>query len=484
MLHPSTKRLIDKLDEMTRKQRVAWEESENGAVTHDTEGYRVTLTPPPHTLLLTDTQGREIETCTPEDFAGETDVSGRPYVDFVEDMYREAHRHARGAEKAISALLSALEQAAADEAPEAEAAPETFEHIEDEGDDSRPLEDHEMPEYEGQADMQAAVAAMADEVNSPPEANFAAVDAAPEPEAPAAPYAPFAGSEESARVYATAAEFAAPAAPEPVAAVEDMPEDIQAPEPFAETSPAEAEPEPFSSEETVWDTIRNAGHAAPEAAPEPEPQPLETPAEPAPQPAPVFGSGMFSGSMGDLGRYRSAPPAAPAEPEHQPAEAPAALTPEPTPEPPPLPDPEPAPEPPQRFSLSGITSGFGLGSTQQAAPRTQPADPDPVPAAPATAQTETRKIIDGTIDLPDALPEYAPEPLPEPAPAMDLRMEEDEEFGFTEADLMPGIPAQPLPAASESSVSEQPHVETAATHEAEPEDDPPPKPARRFNPWN
>jgi len=425
MLHPSTKRLIDKLDEMTRRQRVAWEENDNGSVTHDTEGYRVTLTAPPHTLLLTDTLGREIETCTPDDFSGETDASGRPYMDFVEDMYREAHRHARGAEKAISALLNALDQAASEVPDEVETAPETFEHVEDEGDDSRPLEDHEVPEYEGQADMQAAVAAMANEVNGPPETNFAAVNvpepepepepqpapvaAAPEPEAPADPYAPFAGSEESARVYATAAEFVAPAAPEP----------------FAETSPTEAEPEPFSSEATVWDTIRSAGHAAPEAAPEPEPaeltepeavaqptedswhrpepepQPPEAPAEPAPRPAPVFGSGLFSGSMGDLGRYRSAPPAAPAEPEPQPVADPAALAPEPTPEPPPLADPQPAPEPPQRFSLSGITSGFGLGSTQQPATRTQPAEPVP----PFTAPIEARKIIDGTIDLPDALPE-------------------------------------------------------------------------------
>jgi hypothetical protein len=531
MLHPSTKRLIDKLDEMTRRQRVAWEENDNGSVTHDTEGYRVTLTAPPHTLLLTDTLGREIETCTPDDFSGETDASGRPYMDFVEDLYREAHRHARGAEKAISALLSALDQAASEVPDKVETAPETFEHVEDEGDDSRPLEEHEMPEYEGQADMQAAVAAMADEVNGPPETNVAAVDApepepepepqpafesaaapvftpmpepeaplpepdvqldpaaaAPEPEAPADPYAPFEGSEESARVYATAAEFVAPAAPEP----------------FAETSPAEAEPEPFSSEETVWDTIRNAGHTAPEAAPEPEPpelaepeamaqpaedawhtpepepQPPEAPAEPAPRPAPVFGSGMFSGSMGDLSRYRSAPPAAPAEPEPQPVAEPAALAPEPTPEPPPLPDPEPAPEPPQHFSLSGITSGFGLSSTLQPATRTQPAEPVP----PSTAPTEPRKIIDGTIDLPDALPEYAPEPLPEPVQEMDLRMEEDEEFGFTDADLMPGIPAEPLPAVFKSSASEPPHVEKSATQETDSEDGPPPKPARRFNPWN
>jgi len=63
-------------------------------------------------------------------------------------------------------------------------------------------------------------------------------------------------------------------------------------------------------------------------------------------------------------------------------------------------------------------------------------------------------------------------------------MEEDEEFGFTEADLMPGIPAEPLPAAIGSSASEPPHVEKPSTQETGSEDGPPPKPARRFNPWN
>ena len=177
MLHPSTKRLIDKLDEMTRKQRVGWEESDNGSIKHDTEGYRVTLTAAPHSLLLTDTLGREIETCTPEDFAGETDANGQPYTDFIEALYREAHRHARGAEKAISALLSSLDEADTEDGGDAEAAgplsgPESFEHPEDEGDESHPLEDHELPEpeYEGQADMQAAIAAMADEMSEAPPA--------------------------------------------------------------------------------------------------------------------------------------------------------------------------------------------------------------------------------------------------------------------------------------------------------------------------
>ena len=58
MLHPSTKRLIDKLGDMTRRQKVAWQEADDGSITHDTEGYRVTLTPEPHAVLLTDSQGR------------------------------------------------------------------------------------------------------------------------------------------------------------------------------------------------------------------------------------------------------------------------------------------------------------------------------------------------------------------------------------------------------------------------------------------
>lgn len=512
MLHPSTKRLIDKLDEMTRKQRVGWQESDDGAVKHDTEGYRVTLTAAPHALLLTDTQGREIETCSPEDFVGETDATGRPYAEFIEDLYREAHRHARGAEKAISALLSSLDEADAEDVPTPvvadapHAEPETFEHAEDEGDESRPLEDHEMPEFEGQADMQAAVAAMADEVNAEP-VSLAAQETAlatdsmpvvepamaaepeqvepltpsepvapsPVPAEPAAPYAPFAGSTETARPYAVAAEFAAPAAPEPEAIAEEA---------HVVTSSATELPaaEPFSGENDVWNAIRGTSEPVEEAAPAAEPV-----APPASQPAPVFGAGLFSSSMGDLSRYRTDTPAtqetepatlepAPAEqaapevsqaPEAEPAPAFAAdVTPEPEPE-----QPAPAPAAPQSFSLSGITSGFGLGSTHSAH--------RPQPEAPLTAaEPQERKIIDGTVDLPDSLPEA------EPALASGMRMEEDEDFGFTDADLMPGVEASPVPAASEAAPDSSAPAETASEPEAEPEPLPPHRPTQRFNPWN
>jgi len=505
MLHPSTKRLIDKLDEMTRKKRVGWEESDNGAIKHDTEGYRVTLTAAPHSLLLTDTLGREIETCTPEDFAGETDATGRPYSEFVEDLYREAHRHARGAEKAISALLSSLDEADAkeDDAETAEAAPfsqpESFDHAEDDGDESSPLEDHELPEpeYEGQADMQAAIAAMADQMNAVPPAAAhmaedyeleAAPEADPEPavappampattEAPvdtpapapepepviqADPYAPFAGSEDTARTYAVAAEFEPPAPP-------NQPETVEA-EPSAD--------EPFGGENEVWEAIRNSGEEPEVTIAEPE-VPEEEPAASVQRPAPVFGSSLFSSSLSDLSQYRPqdaspAPESAP-EPASEPTSEAAPEPqfehqPDPSPEVAPDPAPEPAPEQPtsRSFSLSGITSGFGLGSTHSGHRVQQEAPPAAAPPA-------ERGVIDGTVDLPEDAPAAAVET------AVEWRMEQDEEFGFTEADLKPGIPAKPLPAVVETA----PEPETPSQDsDTDADAAPPPRPNRRFNPWN
>ena len=586
MLHPSTKRLIEKLDEMTRKQRVAWKESENGAVTHDTEGYRVTLTPAPHTMYLTDTQGREIETCVPEDFTGETGADGQPFTNFVAALYGEAHRHARGAEKAISALLDSLDQADAEGVPEPEpmAAPEaeTFEHAEDEGDDSQPLEEQGLPEYEGQADMQAAVAAMADEVNAtdnpetapaeaeaepaheapasqveqppqPPETARAEPPPEPEPQPvadtppapePAAPapveppvaatpaaastYAPFSGSTENATAYAVAAEFAAPA-----------------PAPAEEAEPPAEPPQrdTLSGDNDIWEAIQNAGAsdetattAEPAAETEPpqaditttpqqEPEPVPEP-EPAPanKPGPVFGGGLFSGGMGSLDRYRtqaSEPPAPAPEPEPpaepkpapvaeavptpQPEPKPAAPEPEPVaetapppqsepqpeapkaaepmageaaPEPPSEPEPEPAPAPPkQRFSLSGITSGFGLGANHPPARSQMPAEP-PEPKAAAEPEAPTRKVIDGTVDLPDAPPE------PPLELSQGVRMEDDDGFGFTDADLMPGVEAAPLPAAPQPPEAPKPAEPVSKTDQADSKEEEAQRPARRFNPWN
>jgi hypothetical protein len=178
MLHPSTKRLIDKLGDMTRRQRVTWQEAENGQMTHDTEGYRVTLTPDPYAVLLTDAQGREIETCSPYDFNDEFDADGRPYALFVEELYREAKRHARGAEEAISAVLAGLTAVETDVGDEpadliddadAEAMPEASgeDAVEDPLDDSSPLEPEAYLELDSQSDITSAVASLASQVNTP-----------------------------------------------------------------------------------------------------------------------------------------------------------------------------------------------------------------------------------------------------------------------------------------------------------------------------
>tara|TARA_R100001244_G_scaffold28980_1_gene28252 strand:+ start:4396 stop:6048 length:1653 start_codon:yes stop_codon:yes gene_type:complete len=181
MLHPSTKRLIDKLGDMTRRQKVTWQEAEDGRMTHDTEGYRVTLTPEPYAVLLTDAQDREIETCSPSDFADDIDSDGRPYTLFVEELYREAKRHARGAEEAISAVLAGLDAVEIDagdspselaedaveqnaEAVDVAAGEDT---VEDPLDDSSPLEAEAYWEMDSQSDITSAVASLANQVNTP-----------------------------------------------------------------------------------------------------------------------------------------------------------------------------------------------------------------------------------------------------------------------------------------------------------------------------
>lgn len=181
MLHPSTKRLIDKLGDMTRRQKVTWQEAEDGRMTHDTEGYRVTLTPEPYAVLLTDAQDREIETCSPSDFADDIDSDGRPYTLFVEELYREAKRHARGAEEAISAVLAGLDaveidagdspselaEDAAEQNAEAVDVAAGEDTVEDPLDDSSPLEPEAYWEMDSQSDITSAVASLATQVNTP-----------------------------------------------------------------------------------------------------------------------------------------------------------------------------------------------------------------------------------------------------------------------------------------------------------------------------
>ena len=348
MLHPSTKRLIDKLDEMTRRQRVAWVENENGQITHETEGYRVAITAAPHSVLLTDARGRQIETCTPDDFAGDTDAAGRPYSEFVADLYREGNRHARGAERAISTLLESLDADDTDEPaaliaepdvaePEiADAEPETPIFTADEVDTAPDEEvgvETASEEVEGEADMQRAVAEMADVVNGGteeeaehPEPAGMAVEAAPEPDdeppsilmadlQPSGPdEPPSIIAAELAREAAAEAEAAATADFDPDwAATADTAESVIG-STYEETGPEQ----PEEAEEEVATEIEAQPQWTPEA-------PIEAPAE-----AETFASDYAPFGSGE-----------PAEPEWMPE--PEVHAEDVAPEPEPVPEPKPAP---------------------------------------------------------------------------------------------------------------------------------------------
>ncbi len=362
MLHPSTKRLIDKLSEMTRKQRVTWTEGESASVVHDTEGYRVVITSEPHTVLLTDALGREIESCRPEEFADETDTHGRPYAKFVAELYREASRHARGTEKAIRTLLAGLDSVEPDAAAAPAAAAPGVVLI-----DAPDATTDETTAIESETAITAAVATLADQINAaPPEAAAAeVVPAAPEP----------APQPEPEPVIA-----ALPPEPEPVAEPEPVFEAAaEAPAPSVEVLPLTQEPGSFG---TFGAFTQTATEPEPVSAPEPVPQAA------APEPEPV---------------------AAP-EPQPQPVEEIQAV--EAAPEPAPEPQPEPAsghaqtvPTLAQPISLSSIPFGFGLGAAQRAGTPSHPSTSAPDPAPQAAEEAPKRIVIDGTLDLPDITPD-------------------------------------------------------------------------------
>lgn len=374
MLHPSTKRLIDKLNEMTRKQRVTWTEGENATVVHDTEGYRVVLTAEPHAVLLTDALGREIETCLPEEFIDDVDSLGRPYAKFIAELYREAHRHARGTEKAIRTLLAGLDSEEAAPPPAAGLAVIDAPHAAT--DESTPLG--------SETEITAAVATLADQINGTP----AEVLAEPEPE--------------------SAPELPQPA---PVLVAEAIPEPEALPEP---------EPEPVVE-------------ALVAAAPEPEPAtPVIDEIAPADEPGSF---GTFGNFAQDTAATEPAATEIPAlEPER--IEAAPEPEPEPVPEPvqaaeevpPPAPQAPAAPTLAQPISLSSIPFGFGLGAAQRAGAPSHPSTSTPHPEPVRTAEAPTRLVIDGTLDLPDEMPDAFqdaasadsyPPPTPEAGP-MDL----------------------------------------------------------------
>lgn len=125
MLHASTRKLIDRLAEMTELSKLDWTETEDGQISYSTEGYSVSLTESPNEVVITSKDGKELERASAEDLAATQDDEGQVYAAIVAAMTAEASRIARGTERAISTLLAGMDTTA-DEAPT-----EPVEEIED-----------------------------------------------------------------------------------------------------------------------------------------------------------------------------------------------------------------------------------------------------------------------------------------------------------------------------------------------------------------
>ncbi|MEM9738409.1 MAG: hypothetical protein AAF829_00945 [Pseudomonadota bacterium] len=110
MMHPSTKKLLDRLAEMTRNRRIAWQEtSTGGGVAYAAEGYTVHLIKEPQTMQLTDANGTILENVSSDELAQTESESGSTYIPIFDETYREAARQARGTERAIDAVMAGLD---------------------------------------------------------------------------------------------------------------------------------------------------------------------------------------------------------------------------------------------------------------------------------------------------------------------------------------------------------------------------------------
>lgn len=144
MLHASTKKLIDRLAEMTDLAKLDWTESEDGTITYATEGYSVTLSSSPNELIINSKDGKELERAGAEELAATHNDDGTSYADIVATMTKEASRVAIGTETAISTLLAGMQEAPVAEPEEVETAADeasTRELQEDPGDDTEVLTD-------------------------------------------------------------------------------------------------------------------------------------------------------------------------------------------------------------------------------------------------------------------------------------------------------------------------------------------------------
>ena len=83
MLHASTRKLIDRLAEMTDLNKLDWTESDAGQITYSTEGYSVSLTEDPNEVVITSKDGKELERATAEELSATQTEDGKTYAQVV-----------------------------------------------------------------------------------------------------------------------------------------------------------------------------------------------------------------------------------------------------------------------------------------------------------------------------------------------------------------------------------------------------------------
>ena len=111
MLHPSTKKLIDRISEMTAQRKIDWATGESpDTLVYDTDGYRVILDGDPASVVLCDALGQELERVDPAELLATQQSDGSGYDSLVADMRKDAMRIALGTETAIAALLDGLDR--------------------------------------------------------------------------------------------------------------------------------------------------------------------------------------------------------------------------------------------------------------------------------------------------------------------------------------------------------------------------------------
>jgi hypothetical protein len=291
MLHASTQKLIQKLYELTESGDIAWKESREGRCILDTEGYRVEINEEPPLLRLLAADGRELEKAEAGDLSAAAWPAGEgTFATRVSDMSRRAQRVARGAEQAISKILSSL-SAPPQKAPEPEPIPAAIEFEPPVARKPGPISAAESP-----ASLAALSADLATQRRAEPPALSHSAPAA----APAPPASPPRTDTAVAALEASAPEIEPPV----VAAEEELPleEPPAPPKPVAPPVTSFAGPPPIAPKAptpsnlfvTGFSAVRPPAPAS-QPAPHPSPAPLPAPApapaqqaaaQPAPQPPP------------------------------------------------------------------------------------------------------------------------------------------------------------------------------------------------------